>query len=135
MDEVTLRQLEVDIVHTFTYSGNLSPESLKMRLYNDSGKDRHIKYVRGSVGEAPKGAPIVVDVLCNDLSIFSRGVAAELDGHPIRPKIEIPVDGFTSISEPKRTLWADGKYLTINIKQIGTTFPGADLTINVVVSE
>lgn len=135
MDRVPLRQLEVNVLHTFTYSGNLSPESLKMRLYNDSGMDRHIKYVRGSVGESPQGEPIIVDILCNDLTIFSRGVSTNVDGSPFRPKIEIPVDGHTDTSEPKRPLWKIGEYLTVNIVQIGTTFPGADLTINVVVSE
>lgn len=135
MEEVELRQLDVDMVYTFTYSGNLSPESLGMRLYNDSGRDRLIKFVRGSLGTSPQESSVIVDILCNGETIFSRGINGGTDGYPFEPKVEIDVGSNMNIATPKRPLWKKDDYLTVNIVQIGTTFPGSDLTINVVVSE
>lgn len=135
MEKVELRQLEVCLTFTFTYSGNLSPESLDMRLYNDTGVDRKIKYVRASVGTSPQGNPVVLDILCNEKSIFTYREDDGLTKVPFTPIFEIAPNTNMSILEPKSPSWKKNEYLTVNIKEIGTTFAGADLTINVVVSE
>ncbi|TXH11867.1 MAG: hypothetical protein E6R04_00080 [Spirochaetes bacterium] len=135
MEKVELRQLEVCLTFTFTYSGNLSPESLGMRLYNDTGVDRKIKYVRASVGISPQGNPIVLDILCNDKSIFTRREDDDVAKPIFTPRLMIVPNTNTSTLEPISPSWGKNEYLTVNIKEIGTTFAGADLTINVVVSE
>lgn len=142
VEELALRQIELNMVYTFSYSGVLAVEDTKLRLYNDSAKDRKIRYVRISVGEAPTGQGIYVDLWQNGVSMFdeTRGDYPEPNALP-RPYIfpgeytatrEFPVDeGNYSASD----VWSTGSYLVVHIDQVGTTFAGSDLTINVVVEE
>lgn len=127
MEEVALRQLDTDTVYTFTYSGNLGVEDMQMRLYNDTSNPRIISKVRASVGTPSTGTPITIDVKKNGATIFSTGNTG---------KVVILAGQNTATSTPKAgTVWGKEEYLTVSIDTIGSTFAGADLTINVVVSE
>lgn len=66
---------------------------------------------------------MIVDVNKNGTTIFTT------QGN--RPTVAI--SGFTSgkVSNMDVTSLADGDYLTIDLDQIGSTVPGADLTVQV----
>ena len=81
-----------------------------------------IDYVRASVGTAPTGAAIIVDVLKNGTTLFTGGTD--------RPQIAI--SGFTDTGVPAVTSVAAGDYLTVSVTQIGSTVKGSDLTIQIV---
>lgn len=135
MEQVPLRQLELQQIYTFTYAGNLNPEAMDLRMYNDSGKNRKIKYVRASVGESPTGKAVIIDVLKNGKSIFAITTPTNKDTNDV-PRPTILPGSSTDKAEPRKdVVWASDEYLTITIQQIGSSFAGADLTINVVVSE
>lgn len=134
MEEVSLRQLEANLMFPYTYSGNLNIEDLTHRLYNDTDQPRIIKMVRASVGVAATGRGVVVDVKKNGSSIFDPTNPAAPVGSSA--KVYIAPNQNTGTSQPvSGTVWSVGEYLTVGITQIGSTFPGADLTISVVVSE
>jgi hypothetical protein len=91
-------------------------------MYNDSGRTLTITSVRASVGTAPTGASVIVDVHLNGTTIFTT------QGN--RPTIS--PGAFTSGSAtPDVTSVAAGDYLTIDIDQVGSTVAGAYLTVQV----
>lgn len=94
-----------------------------MRLYNDSGSTWTILGVRASVGTAPTGSSIIVDVLINGTTIFTTQAN--------RPTI--PASGNTSgnVTNMDVTTIANGSYFTVNIAQVGSTTAGGDLSIQI----
>jgi parallel beta-helix repeat protein len=89
------------------------------RIYNQTGKTRTIVGVSISVGIAPTGATVIVDINKDGTSIY-----------PTATKPTIAASGFVSpLAVPDTTAWADGSYLTFDIDQIGSIIAGADLTV------
>jgi hypothetical protein len=85
-----------------------------------------ITTVMVSVGSAPAGTPIVVDVLKNGTSVYNVPTN--------RPSI--PINGHVSSpSTPDVTALAVGDYLTVNLAQVGSAVPGSDLCIVVAVEQ
>lgn len=106
-------------------AGVLTVRTGTIRIYNDSGATRTIASVRVTVGTAPTGATILVDVNRNGVTIFTD--------QGDRPSIAI--GEFVSLKKvPAVTSWSDGDYLTFDIDQVGSTVAGADLTISVEVT-
>ena len=95
------------------------------RVYNDTGQTLTINSVRASVGTAPTGAALMVDVRKNGSTIFTT-----------RPnRATVAVGTFTGLSAtPDIASWAVGAYLTVDVDQVGSTVAGADLTVQVVAS-
>jgi len=136
LEQVPLRQLEADMMFPFTYAGKLLVEDTLYRLYNDTDKNRIIKFVRASVGIAPVGRGIVVDLKKNGVSVFTPDANwyPRISGE--YPPVYIPPGLHTATSVPMpEVVWGEGDYLTVSILQTGSTVIGSDLTINVVVSE
>jgi hypothetical protein len=106
----------------FSVAGTLSTVTGLARWYNDSGRTLSIVKVRASVGVAPTGASLIVDVNKNGTTIFTTQSA--------RPTIAAA--GVTATGTPAVTTLADGDYLTVDIDQIGSGTAGADLTVQVV---
>jgi hypothetical protein len=78
-----------------------------------------------SVGTAPTGADIIVDVNKNGTTVFTTQAN--------RPKIT--AGNFTDTSSvPDVTAIAQNDYLTVDIDQVGSSQPGADLSVQIVVS-
>ena len=123
VEQVPLRQTDVNLVFTFTYGGLLHIDSTQMRLYNDTGKPRVISKVRASLGTTPQGANMTATVLKNGVNLFGNS------GVTLSPGMMTKVENLTNVT------WAEDEYLTVSILGVGTTFPGEDLTINVTVTE
>ena len=75
---------------------------------------------RVSVGTAPTGANLIVDINKNGTTIFTT------QGN--RPTVTAG-GNLASTTAPDVTTFAAGDYITIDVDQIGSTVAGADLTI------
>jgi hypothetical protein len=85
---------------------------------------RTVVKVRASVGTAPTGAAILVDVNKNGTTIFTTQAN--------RPSIAI--SGNTATGTPQVTALAAGDYLTVDVDQVGSTVAGSDLTVQIELS-
>lgn len=95
-----------------------------MRLYNDTGSTLTISTVRASVGTAPTGASLIVDIHKNGTTIFTTQAN--------RPTIAVSTN--TDTGTPDVTSWPNGEYLTMDVDQIGSTVAGAQLVVQVTTS-
>ena len=105
---------------TFSKTGELATGTGTMRWYADNSYT--IVEVRASVGTAPTGASVIVDVNKNGTTIFST------QGN--RPTIAVSTNTDGS-NVPDVTTLADGDYFSVDIDQIGSTVKGSDLTVQV----
>jgi hypothetical protein len=112
-------------VPIYSGTGTLTVKTGATRIYNDSGVTLNIVNVRASVGTAPTGAGITVDVKKGGTSIWN------VSGN--RPTIAVSTNTIKSTSMTTTT-WEDGSYLTADIVTIGSTVAGADITIQVAVA-
>lgn len=137
MEEILLHQVKFSATYTFTYSGVLSAETMNVRLYNDTGADRNFDFIRASVGSPATGSSIYIDILKNGTSIFGpySFLTLELPAGMSTTQLTPGVDYRDPDNPDDPIIWREGEYLTVSILQIGSDFPGEDLTINVVVSE
>lgn len=118
-DAVTVKVADIQ---TFGYPGTLATYVGAGRYYIESACT--ISSIRASVGTAPTGASVIVDVNKNGTTVFTTQAN--------RPTIA--ASGFTSgaVTNMNITSLAAGDYLTIDIDQVGSTIAGADLTVTVV---
>lgn len=80
-----------------------------------------INGVVASVGTAPTGSSIICDVNLNGSTIFSTQVN--------RPTIAATANKTSSIPTPNTRSVAQFDLLSVDIDQVGSTIPGADLVI------
>ncbi len=111
--------------HTMVLSvaGNVAVSAGKHRLYNDTGVTLTIRAVRATLGTAPTGAAVIVDVNKNGTTIFTT------QSH--RPTVAISGNTSGKVTNMDVTTLADGDYLTVDIDQIGSSVAGADLTVQI----
>ncbi len=107
---------------TFSRTGVLSaPLAGALRWY--PGRAITITAVRASVGTAPVGASILIDVNKNGVTIFST--------QSNRPTI--PAAGVTDLADAINVpAMSAGEFLTVDIDQVGSTTPGSDLSVTIV---
>lgn len=94
-------------------------------VYNDTGAGLTIRSVRASVGTAPTGADLVVDINRNGSTIF----ASSGD----QPTI---TDGATTsgkVTSMATTTVNDGDRITIDVDQIGSSTAGSDLVVQLAI--
>lgn len=103
----------------FFRSGTLDVQAGASRFYVETTGT--IATVRAAVGTAPTGSGITVDVKKNGATIFTNQAA--------RPTIAAGTN--TATATPNVTALSAGDYLTVDIVGVGTTNPGADLTVSV----
>jgi hypothetical protein len=113
--------LPIRLTETFFRDGTLTVAANTKRYYNNTGRTLTIAAVRASVGTAPTGAAVTIDILKNGVTIFTGGT-----GRPV-----IAVSTNTAVGTPGVTTWADGEYLTFSVSTIGSTVAGSDLTVQV----
>ena len=106
---------------TFSRTGALSAP-LAGALKWSPGVAVTITGVRASVGTAPVGASILVDVNKNGVTIFTT--------QSNRPTIPAAgtTDDANAIDVPAVSA---GEFLTVDIDQVGSTTPGSDLTVTI----
>lgn len=112
-------------VFAFSVAGTLSTGVGAHRIYNDTGVTLTIKSVRASVGTAPAGASLIVDVNVDGVTIF--GTQAN------RPAIAAGGNTNKTTGMTVTTI-ADGSYFTVDIDQVGSSTPGGNLTVQVLCS-
>lgn len=112
--------LPVEVV-TFSQSGVLTTGTGVFRWYCKGAYT--IVEARATVTTQPTGASILVDVNKNGTTIFST--------QSNRPTIAVSTNTDLS-GTPDTTTLADGDYITVDIDQIGSTIPGSNLTVQVI---
>lgn len=110
------------VIPPFSLGGVAAVQAFSMRLY--APVDCTILSVRASVGTAPTGAGLIVDINKNGTTIFTT--------QSNRPTIAPGTN--TDNSVPDVTTLLAGDYLTIDIDQVGSTVAGSDLSVQVVAS-
>jgi hypothetical protein len=97
------------------------------RFYNDTGGTRSITGVRASLGTAPSGSAMIIDVRKNGItganSIFTASGISIPSGSTTSGLIS---SGFNSGSSV-----ASGDYLTVAVTQVDSTTAGSDLVVQV----
>lgn len=111
---------------TYSISGRLEVGTGTFRIYNDTGRTWTILAVRVTVGTAPTGGStgVRVDVNKNGSSIFGSSSA--------QPTIA-PGTNTAKVTSFATDTVADGDYLTVDVDNVGSTNPGEDLVVQVVV--
>lgn len=107
----------------YSNTGTLGVATGTYRLYNDSGIAWTINSVRASVGTAPTGAAIIVDINVNETTIFTTQTN--------RPTIAAAGNTSGKVTSMEVTTIADGSYVTVDIDQVGSTSAGTNLTVQV----
>ncbi len=107
----------------YSFTGTMAVAAGTFRLYNDTGAAWTILGVRASVGTAPTGASVIIDININGTTIFTT------QGN--RPTIAVSTNTSGNVTNMNVTSVTSGQYLTVDIDQIGSTIAGADLTVQV----
>lgn len=114
-------------IYTFSKTNTtLAVEAGLHRFYNDTGKTWTIQYIRATVGVAPTGASLIVDVNRDGTTVFTTQAN--------RPTIAASANSSGKVTNMNVTTVADGSYLTVDIDQVGSTIAGGALTVQVGVS-
>lgn len=106
----------------FSRSGNISTFTGSARLYNDTDRTLVIQSVRASVGTAPTGQALIVDVNMNGTTIFTNQAN--------RPSIAPGTNTILATTIDVTSL-PIGSYLTVDVDQVGSGTTGADLVVQV----
>jgi hypothetical protein len=114
------RLLEPGVLFAFSRAGTLTAAPGTHRLYNDTGATLAIRAVRASVGTAPSGGSIIVDVNINGTTIFSTQAN--------RPTITTGTNTSGKVTNYNTASISDGSYFTVDIDAVSG---GADLTVQV----
>lgn len=121
-----------DHAHTFTtaltsfyLTGNLAVTTGTQYLPVDGTYT--ITGVRLAVGTAPVGASIIVDIKKNNVTIFTTQAN--------RPTIAAGATSAGPGVTPDVTSLSAGDLLSVDIAQVGSTTPGANLTVAIIVSK
>lgn len=113
----------ITLIIPFSKEGILTTLTGTQRLYFDAPYT--ISKVRVGVGTAPVGASVIVDINRNGTTIFSNQAN--------RPTIA--ASEFTGVTTGMSTLNVyEGDYLTVDIDQVGSSTPGSDLVISILLS-
>jgi hypothetical protein len=107
----------------YSMTGTISVGAGTCRFYVD--ETWTISSVRASVGTAPTGAALIVDVNKNGTTIFTT--------QSNRPQIAVSTNTDVADAIEVSSL-ASGDYLTVDIDQVGSTIAGADLTVTIVLT-
>jgi hypothetical protein len=107
-------------VQVFTVPGTLSVGTGRAKFYIPGPIT--LGNVRASVGTAPTGADITIDVNKNGTTVFTTQTN--------RPKI-FAGQTLVSTSTPNVTEFSAGDYITVDIDTVGSLNPGMDLTVQI----
>ncbi|MFC4014704.1 hypothetical protein ACFOY2_46290 [Nonomuraea purpurea] len=113
------------VLPPYVIDGPLTVAAGTYRLWNDTGRAWTITSVRASVVAPPTGGGVRVDINLNGTSIFASAASQPT----------IPDGGTTAKATSFATaVVPDGGHLTVDVDAIGTTAPGAKLSVQVTVT-
>lgn len=98
--------------------GVLTVATVPHRIYNDTVEVIRVGKVSASVGTAPAGSSILLDVLLNGVDVVGSVEISAGTNHAI---------GTLTIDRN----WDEAEYLTVDVTQVGSTSPGSDLTVQI----
>jgi hypothetical protein len=117
---VTSRGPAAPITITFSFPGTLYVGAGASRLYMPRGGT--ILSVLASVGSAPVGSPIILDLNLNGTTIYT-----DQSGRPT-----IAAGQNTDLVNPSTvTTFATNSYFTLDVDAVGSSFAGADLVVSI----
>jgi len=106
-------------------SGAQTVAALPGRFYNDHGVPMVVKRVHASVGTAPTGAGLTVDVKINGTTVFTAA----------GDRATVAATTFAGSAVPTKSGDAitllPGQYLTAEVAQVGSTIAGSDLVVQI----
>ena len=117
----------IPTVVSFSYTGNLVVGVGQQKWV--AFRAAEIIGVRAAVGTAPTGADAVLNVRKN--GIATGGVGAIFTSILSQPEIAAGTTVGAVVAPDGADTLAAGDYLTVDIDEIGSTVPGADLTVEV----
>lgn len=103
----------------YSVQGTVSPLVGTHRVYAE--RSGTVAAVRASVGTAPTGSAILVDVNKNGTSILSS-------------PISIAIGSNTAVGTINNFSVSAGDYFTVDIDQVGSSTAGANLTVAITIS-
>ncbi|MEU7830373.1 hypothetical protein [Nonomuraea sp. NPDC049129] len=110
----------------YSIGGNVTVGVGTFRIYNDTATAWTITGVRATVGTAPTGAALTIDVNKSGTTIF--GTQANRPSIPAGQNTSGRATGMTVTSV------APGEYLTVDVDTIGSTVAGANLTVQITIA-
>lgn len=113
-------------LYPFGRAGTLTVLAGTARLYNDTGRTLTIATVRASVGTAPTGQSLIVDININGTTIFSTQAN--------RPTIAAAGNTSGSVTNMNTTTITNGQFFTVDVDQVGSGTAGSDLTVQILVT-
>lgn len=96
----------------FSASGELAERVGLHRLYSE--RTATLTKVRAAVGIPPQGSDVVIGYLLNEVRLGG---------------VTIPAGEFSGVATLAQSV-AVGDFFTVDIEQVGSTLPGADLTVS-----
>jgi hypothetical protein len=108
---------------TFPYSGSLTTSTGALRFYNDKAAAVAVGRIRASVGTAPTGAAITVDVVLH----YDESTTEVLE------TVTIPAGEHTAVTASgiEYSMVNPGEWLTVDVTAVGSTVAGSNLTVQV----
>jgi hypothetical protein len=104
----------------FSVTGAISVQSGTNKVYVEHAYD--LVSVRASVGTAPTGASLIVDVNRNGTTIFGT----QANRPTITAGTTTDLAGAASV-----TSYSSGDYFTVDVDQVGSTVAGSNLTVQI----
>lgn len=112
-------------------AGTLTVAATSQKVYNTSQVPLKIRGVKASVGTAPTGAALRVDVLINGTSIYAAA------GDRVNIPISALTNDTTTNGAPTKTgdaiVVLPGQYVTAEVTVVGSSVAGADLSVEVLI--
>lgn len=106
--------------HTFAVTGTVAVATGKSRIYLEEAYA--VETVRAAVNTAPTGAALIIDLNKNGTSIYGA--------QENRPSIQAGTNSALG-GTPSVQTFAAGDYITVDVDAVGSSTPGADLTVTV----
>lgn len=105
----------------YSVDGTVSVGTDDKPRYNDRGRTVTISKVRIGLATGPVGSDLTVQLYINGSPTFSG------------TGLSVPDGSNTVLGVPDLiTAWPDGEALTLEVTQVGSTTPGADMTVTVI---
>lgn len=104
------------LIPVFSRQGTLGAAVGTQRIYAE--RNGTVSVVRAALGTPSTGAPVVVDVNKNGVTILSA-------------PISVPAGQYTATGTIVTSAVTTGDYFTVDIDSVGTTVAGANLTVTI----